>query len=225
MSFAQLLGKLEFDRVTPIPMCARDGDNVTTASARMPWYRGVSLLKALEAADLASARPGPFRMPVQYVSRPDHTFRGYAGTVASGRVHPGDLLTNVAAHTEAAVTRIVTMDGDLKVACTGDPITLVLDRDIDISRADVLAAGSTPVAADGLDSWVVWMDDNFLSSGDVRTYCVSAPVAVVATVTEITTRLEMETLEEASVRELALNEIGRVSISLNHPVVCEPLQA
>jgi len=84
--FRTLLGKLEFDRITPIPICARDGDNVTAASTRMPWYTGVSLLKALEAADLVSAQAGPFRMPVQYVNRPDHSFRGYAGTIATGRI-------------------------------------------------------------------------------------------------------------------------------------------
>jgi bifunctional enzyme CysN/CysC len=219
--FSMLLGKLEFDQVTPIPICARDGDNVTTASARMSWYSGSTLLEALEAADLTSARSGSLRMPVQYVSRPDHTFRGYAGTIASGCVRPGDLLVNAAAQTEAAVTRIVTMDGDLQVACSGDPVTLVLDREIDISRGDVLAAGSIPVPADGLSSWVVWMDETPLFRG--RAYLLRVGTStVIATVTEVATRLEMETLEEESVRELAMNEIGRVSIALNHPVVCEP---
>jgi bifunctional enzyme CysN/CysC len=221
--FRALLGKLEFDRITPIPICARDGDNVTTASARMPWFTGASLLKALESADLTSVQAGPFRMPVQYVNRPDHTFRGYAGTIATGRVRPGDRLFNAAAHTEAAVARIVTMDGDLAEAGAGDPVTLVLDREIDISRGDVLAAHPEPAAADGLDCWVVWMDETPLFRG--RAYLLMLGTrTVVATVTEITTRLDMETLEEISVRELALNEIGRVSISLTHPVVCEPYE-
>jgi bifunctional enzyme CysN/CysC len=219
--FRALLGKLEFDRITPIPMCARDGDNVTTASGRMPWYTGVSLLRALETADIVTAQAGPFRMPVQYVNRPDHTFRGYAGTIATGRVRPGDRVGNAAAHTEAAVARIVTMDGDLTEAGAGDPVTLVLDHEIDISRGDVLAVDPAPQAADGIDSWVVWMDETPLFRG--RAYLLMlGSRSVVATVTEITTRLDMETLEEISVRELALNEIGRVSISLTHPVVCEP---
>ena len=221
--FRALLGKLEFDRITPIPMCARDGDNVTTPSARMPWYTGVSLLKALEVADIVSAQAGPFRMPVQYVSRPDHSFRGYAGTIATGRVRPGDRVHNAAAHTEAAVARIVTMNGDLAEAGAGEPVTLVLDREIDISRGDVLAADPAPAAADGLDCWVVWMDETPLFRG--RAYLLMLGTrTVVATVTEITTRLDMETLEEVSIRELALNEIGRVSISLTHPVVCEPYE-
>ncbi|HQT79580.1 MAG TPA: GTP-binding protein, partial [Rhodopila sp.] len=98
--FASLLGKLRFDRVTAIPMCARDGDNITTRSARMGWYTGSPLLRALETAEIAIAQDGPFRMPVQYVNRPDHTFRGYAGTISAGRLCPGDRLVNVGAGTE-----------------------------------------------------------------------------------------------------------------------------
>ena len=160
-------------------------------------------------------------MPVQYVNRPDHNFRGYAGTIAAGRVRPGDVVINAAAHTEAAVSRIVSMDGDRAEAGAGDPVMLVLDREIDISRGDVLAADPGPVAADGMESWIVWMDDTPLFRG--RAYLLMLGTrTVVATVTDITTRLDMETLEEISVRELHLNEIGRVTISLTHPVVCEP---
>lgn len=221
--FRALLGKLEFDRITPIPICARDGDNVTSASNRMPWYTGSSLLQALEAATPAFAQTGPFRMPVQYVNRPDHTFRGYAGTVATGRVQPGDRVVNVGSHTEATVSRLVTLNGDLAEANAGDPVTLVLDREIDISRGDVLSADPAPAVADGIDAWVVWMDETPLFRG--RAYMLMlGSRTVVATVTDITTRLDMETLEEISVRELALNEIGRVSISLTHPLVCEPYE-
>jgi bifunctional enzyme CysN/CysC len=219
--FRALLGKLEFDRVIPIAICARDGDNVTRSSARMTWYTGPTLLKALETAELRSAQTGPFRMPVQYVNRPDHGFRGYAGTIATGRVRPGDLLVNAGARTGAAVTRIVTMDGDLAEAAAGEAITLVLDREIDVSRGDVLSADPAPSIADGLETWVVWMDETPLFRG--RAYLLMLGTRmVVATVTGITARLDMETLEEVSVGELGLNEIGRVSISPTHPLVCEP---
>jgi bifunctional enzyme CysN/CysC len=221
--FRALLGKLEFDRIVPIPICARDGDNVTGPSARMAWYTGPSLLQALEAADSGLAQAGPLRMPVQYVNRPDHGFRGYAGTIATGRVRPGDKLVNAGAHTEAAVVRIVTMDGDRTEAGAGDPVTLVLDREIDVSRGDVLSADPAPATADGLESWIVWMDETPLFRGRAYLLMLGTKM-VVATVTDITTRLDMETLEEISVRELALNEIGRVSISLTHPVVCEPYE-
>jgi bifunctional enzyme CysN/CysC len=221
--FRALLGKLEFDRITPIPICARDGDNVTGSSDRMGWYTGPSLLRALEAAEPGSTQAGPFRMPVQYVSRPDQGFRGYVGTIAAGRVRPGDRLVNAAANTKATVARIVTMDRDLTEARAGDPVTLVLNSEIDISRGDVLSADPAPAAADGLDAWVVWMHETPLFRG--RAYLLKLGTrTVMATVTDITTRLDVETLEEISVRELALNEIGRVSVSLTHPVVCEPYE-
>jgi bifunctional enzyme CysN/CysC len=219
-NFRALLGKLEFDHVTPIPICARDGDNVTGASKRTPWYTGTCLLHALENATPGSAQIGPFRMPVQYVNRPDHGFRGYAGTIATGRVHPGDRVVNVVARTEASVARIVSMDGDLKQAGAGDAVTLVLDREIDISRGDVLAADPAPAVADGIDAWVVWMDETPLFRGRAYLLMLGSRM-VVATVTDISARLDMETLEEISVRELGLNEIGRVSIALTHPVVGE----
>jgi bifunctional enzyme CysN/CysC len=219
--FRALLGKLEFDRITPIPIVARDGDNVTSSSTRMPWYNGPTLLQALESAEPRSAQHGAFRMPVQYVNRPDHTFRGYAGTIAAGTVRPGDAVVN--GSLDAVVTRIVTMSGDLPEASAGDTITLVLDREIDISRGDVLSANPAPPAADGLDAWIVWMDETPLFRGRAYLLMLGTKM-VVATVTDIKTRLDMDTLEEVSVRELALNEIGRVSISLTHPVVCEPYQ-
>jgi len=218
--FRNIMPKLRFNRVTGIPLCARDGDNVTTRSPRTPWYQGAPLLNALEIADSTIEESGAFRLPVQYVNRPDHNFRGYAGTIASGRIRPGDSLFNAAAQTEAKVARIVTMDGDLQVAGAGDPVTLVLDREIDISRGDVLAADPQPKPADNLEAWVVWMDETPLFRG--RAYLLMLGTStVVATVTDITTRLDMETLEETTVRELALNEIGRVSISLTHPIICE----
>src|SRR3954452_10781716 len=111
--FELLRPKFGFQSVTVIPIVARDGDNVTTASSRMPWYSGPCLLAALEAREpTTSPFAGSFRMPVQYVNRPDHTFRGYCGTVVSGSIRPGDLIRNTAARTEARVERIVTMDGD-----------------------------------------------------------------------------------------------------------------
>ncbi|WP_428488096.1 adenylyl-sulfate kinase [Rhodopila sp.] len=222
--FAYLRPKFGFSAITVIPVCAREGDNVTQVSPRMPWYTGPSLLAALESADpAAGAAPGPFRMPVQYVNRPDQGFRGYCGTVTAGRIRAGDTLVNAAGRTKATVARIVTMDGDRPEAAAGDPVTLVLDGEIDVSRGDVLAVDPAPAAVDGVESWVVWMDETPLFRG--RAYLLMLGCrTVMATVTDITVRLDMETLEEVGVRELGLNEIGRVSISLTHPVVCEPYQ-
>jgi bifunctional enzyme CysN/CysC len=219
--FHNIVGRLRTLSVTPIPLCARGGDNVTTASHRMPWYQGSTLLAILEHIDPA---PGPadlkFRMPVQLVSRPDPTFRGYAGTVTSGTVCPGDTVVNSTSRLEALVARIVTHDGDLEIARRGQPVTLVLDRAIDVSRGDVLAASPTPQLAEQLDAWVVWMDETPLFRG--RAYQLMLGTGfVLATVTGISARLDIETLTETPVREIAMNEIARISLSLSSPVACE----
>jgi bifunctional enzyme CysN/CysC len=219
--FYSLLGKLGPLAVTAIPVCARDGDNVTEPSTRMPWYSGTTLLSALEGAEPTShVAERAFRMPVQLVARPDHTFRGYAGTVATGTVRPGVLLVNATSGTEAAVSRIVTMDGDLAEAVPGQAVTLVLDREIDVSRGDVLAATPAPALADQVTAWVVWMDETPLFRG--RAYLLMlGSRTVVGTITDISNRLDVDTLAEVPVRELALNEIGRVTISLAQRVACE----
>jgi bifunctional enzyme CysN/CysC len=220
--FDQLRNRLEDISVTAIPICARDGDNVTRSSVRMPWYTGATLLAALEDAEPAARTNGhKFRFPVQYVSRPDQSFRGYAGTIASGTIRVGDKIGNVASRTKAKVARIVTMDGDLETADPGRPVTLVLDREIDVSRGDVLAADPSPAVADQINAWVVWMDETPLFRGRAYQFMLGTKM-VTGTITDITNRLDIDTLREVAVRELHLNEIGRVAISLSHPVVCEP---
>jgi bifunctional enzyme CysN/CysC len=212
--FHAVLGHLRALQVTAIPVCARDGDNVTRASTRMPWYQGTSLLAALETAEPGhDGHARPFRMPVQLVNRPDHTFRGYAGSVSAGTLRQGDIVVNATSRVEAKIARILTMDGDLDTASYGDPVTLVLDREIDVSRGDVLA--------ERLEARVVWMDDTSLFRG--RAYQVMLGTQnVIGTVTDITARLDIDTLEEVPVRELHMNEIGRVALSLSQPVACEP---
>jgi bifunctional enzyme CysN/CysC len=220
--FEKLRARLGQLTVTAIPMCARDGDNVTRISTRMPWYTGETLLTVLEKSEPPSHAPGrPFRFPVQYVNRPDQSFRGYAGTISSGTIRVGDKIINAVSLTEAAVARIVTMDGNLESAHTGQPVTLVLDREIDVSRGDVLAADPPPELADQINAWVVWMDDTPLFRGRAYQFLLGTR-SVTGTITDITNRLDVDTLHEIGVRELHLNEIGRVAISLSHPVACEP---
>lgn len=220
-AFRALLDRLGDINVTAVPVCAREGDNVTSPSVRMPWYSGPTVLSALETAEPRCSSEGePARLPVQYVNRPDHSFRGYAGTVSSGTIRVGDVLSNCASGLDAKVARIVTMAGDLKAADIGTPVTLVLDREIDISRGDVLASGSLPKRAETIEAWVIWMDETPLFRG--RAYQLMLGTRLVTgTITDISTRLDVDSLTEAPVRELALNEIGRVSISLSHGVVCE----
>ncbi len=220
-AFAERLGAVE---VTAIPVCARDGDNVITPSGRMGWYRGPTLLAALECAEGRVAPEGrPFRMSVQWVNRSSADFRGYAGTVASGTVRPGDRVTNALSRVNAAVSRIVTMDGDRAEAREGTPVTLVLDSDIDVSRGDVLTETPMPEIADQLIARVAWMHDTPLFRG--RSYLLRlAARTVTATVTEIAHRVDVDTLAEMPARELHLNEIGRITLSLTQPVAFEPYQ-
>ena len=220
-AFGELRDRLPGLSVTAIPVCARDGDNVTRISTRMPWHEGNTLLAALERAEPAApAADRPARFPVQYVNRPDASFRGYAGTLAAGTLRVGDAVVNVGSRTPARIARIVTMDGDLDAASAGQPVTLVLDREIDVSRGDVLAAEPPPVLADQINAWVVWMDETPLFRGRAYQFLLGTKT-VVGTVTDISNRLDVETLREIGVRELHLNEIGRVALSLSHPVVCE----
>lgn len=220
--FRALLDRLGPLSVTAIPVCARDGDNVTRPSTNMPWYDGDTLLSVLEQVEPSRrALDVPFRMPVQYVNRPDHTFRGYCGTIEAGTLRPGDTVINTASRTEARIERIVTMNGDLAEAGRDEPVTLVLDREIDVSRGDVLAAHPLPALADQINAWIVWMDETPLFRG--RAYQLMLGTrSVVGTITDISNRLDVDTLTEVAVRELGLNEIGRVSVSLSHPVACEP---
>ena len=217
--FTTLRGKLGDISFTAIPICARDGDNVIQPGSRMGWYGGPSLLAALEAAQPSREPAGrAFRLPVQLVNRPDASFRGYAGTIASGRVCPGDMIAS--GTVQARIARIVTMDGDLAEAVAGDAITLVLDHEIDVSRGDVLAGAPLPQAADEVTAWVIWMADTPLFRG--RAYKLMLGTRIVTgTITALAGRLDIDTLEEMPIQELRLNEIGRVVISLTQPLVCE----
>jgi bifunctional enzyme CysN/CysC len=198
--FHALLDRLGPLQVTAIPVCARDGDNVTRPSGNMPWYTGSTLLTALERAEpTGRSRDVPFRMPVQYVTRPDQSFRGYAGMVEAGTLRPSDTVVNVASRTEARIARIVTMDGDLAEAGRDEPVTLVLDREIDVSRGDVLAAAPLPPLAGQIDAWVVWMDETPLFRGRAYQFMLGTQ-SVVGTITDITNRLDIDSLTEVAVR-------------------------
>src|SRR5579883_319739 len=219
--FDALRDRLGAASVLAIPVVARDGDNVAAPSRRTNWYDGPTLLTALEEAEDGRAESGPARLPVQWVNRPDADFRGYAGTVVRGTLREGDTIVNSLSRTEARVARIVTMDGDLAAARPGQAVTVVLDREIDASRGDVLAAAPIPELAETIAARVVWMDETPLFRG--RAYQIMlATRSVIGTVTHIDSKLDVETLEEKPATELHLNEIGTVSLSLAQPVACEP---
>ena len=211
-----------FHSVQAIPLSARHGDNMIEPSPRTPWYVGPTLLEHLETVEVSDGNlDRPFRMPVQMVTRPDADFRGYAGTIASGRVQEGDMLRVQPSGRAAQVTRIVTMDGDLPEARAGTAVTLVLDREVDISRGDLLAADGHPApTASVVAAHLVWLSDTPLKRG--QSCLVKLGTRLTPATVTIRHRVDMDTREHIPAEALAQNEIGVVEITLQSPVMFEP---
>jgi bifunctional enzyme CysN/CysC len=219
-TFARQLG---LTQVECIPLSALRGDNVVAPSRHMTWYRGPALLPYLETVEIGrQSTTRPLRMQVQWVNRPTAEFRGFAGTVASGIVRTSDRIKVLPSAQEALVSRIVTRDADLDRAVDGQAVTLVLDREIDVSRGDVICAADAPVSiADQFVAHVLWMASEALMPG--RTYLIKAgTVTAQATVTALKHRISIDTLEHIAARTLQLNEIGLCNISLDRPIAFEP---
>jgi len=220
MAFAKELGLAE---VKAIPISALRGDNVVVPSKHMPWYFGPALLPYLETVDCGrEAVSRPFRMPVQWVNRPNADFRGFAGTIISGTVKPSDRIKVLPSAQEATITRIVTMDGDLETAVHGQAVTLVLDREIDVSRGDVVCSADAPVAiADQFVAHLLWMAPEELLPG--RSYLMKVGTSTAqATVTALKHKVSINTLEHSATKTLHLNEIGLCNLSLDKAVAFEP---
>ena len=220
--FAAAVRSLGFASLVAIPISARFGDNVTEASPRTPWYDGPALLAYLEEVDVETAADDlPFRMPVQWVTRHGPDFRGYAGSIASGRVRVGERLAVAPAGRAVTVARIVTMDGDLAAAGTGEAVTLVPAEPADISRGDVLAAADHPVpTAEGFDARLVWLDEQPLFPG--RSYLFRLGTRTVSgTVTRIRHRIDIDSAAAVPADTLAGNELALVSVSLSAPLALE----
>ena len=210
---------LGFSSITPIPMSARFGDNVSARSGNMAWYHGPSLIEHLETVDVVSdAVKKPFRFPVQWVNRPDLDFRGFAGTLASGRINVGDTVTVAASGKSSTVTRIVTKDGDLAEAQAGDAVTLTLADEIDAARGDILVPpAARPEVADQFAAHVIWMSEDALLPG--RSYMMRIGTKFVpATVTGIKHKIDVNTQDRLAAKTLGLNEIGVCNLSTGVPV-------
>jgi bifunctional enzyme CysN/CysC len=209
--FAQTLG---FASITPIPLSARFGDNVTRRSDRMQWYDGPTLLDFLESLDVERKNDDkPFRFPVQWVNRPNLDFRGFSGTVVSGSVKKGDKIAVASSGKESSVTRIVTADGDLNEARAGDAVTLTLASEIDIARGDVLSrTDSRPEVVDQFAAHVLWMSEEAMLPG--RSYLMRIGTKYVpARITSLKHKIDVNTLEHIAAKTLALNEIGLCNIA------------
>jgi len=220
--FAQALG---FASITPIPLSARYGENVTSRSDRMRWYDGPTLLEYLESVEVDQAlAQKPFRFPVQWVNRPNLDFRGFSGTVASGKISAGEKITVAASGKESTVTRIVTADGDLADAKAGDAVTLTLADEIDVARGDVLSKPDTrPEVVDQFAAHVLWMSDEAMLPG--RSYLLRIGTKYVpARITNLKHKVDVNTLEHIAGKTLGLNEIGLCNIATATPVAFDPYE-
>jgi len=226
VDFRRFAKDLSFSEITCIPMSALEGDNVTTKSARSMWYKGPSLLQYLEDVNVeAESLDAPFRLPVQWVNRPNLDFRGFSGTIASGIVRVGDEVEVSSSGKRSKVKSIVTYNGELKAAREDMAITLTLEDEIDISRGDIIGhAGQVSEQADQFQAHVLWMNDKELFPG--RQYILkSGNKSVPASITSLKHKIDVNDLSESSAKTLELNEIGVCNLSLGAPIAFDAYNA
>ncbi|HEX4432563.1 MAG TPA: sulfate adenylyltransferase subunit CysN [Frankiaceae bacterium] len=218
--FARGIG---LEDIVAIPLSALRGDNITEHSPQTPWYDGPTLIGHLETVQVHnSTQDGPFRMPVQWVNRPNLDFRGFSGEIVGGKVAVGDTVRVIPSGRESTVTRIVTFDGDIQEAAAGDSITITLADEVDVSRGDVLAATSAPPGvADQFEAHVVWMNDEPMLAG--RPYLLKLGTRTVgATLAQPKYKVNVNTMEHAAAKTLELNEIGVCNLNLSRPIAFDP---
>ncbi|WP_338665126.1 sulfate adenylyltransferase subunit CysN [Pararoseomonas sp. SCSIO 73927] len=219
MAFA---ASLAIDKVVPIPVSALMGDNVTERSGNMAWYAGPTLMAHLETVGIAR-QPGnaPFRMPVQWVNRPNSSFRGFSGLIASGTVLPGDAVKIMPSARESRVASVL-LDGEMPHGTAGQSVTITLEDEVDCSRGDVICAAESPAeVSDQFETTLIWMNDSPMLSGRGYLMKIGAKT-VAASVTTLKHKVNVNTLEQSAARELKLNEIGVCNISLDQPIAFDP---
>ncbi|HRP98737.1 MAG TPA: sulfate adenylyltransferase subunit CysN [Rhodocyclaceae bacterium] len=218
--YAAFAAQIGLEDVSFIPLSAFKGDNIIEPSSAMPWYHGSTLMGYLETVEIDDARMqrAPFRLPVQWVNRPNLDFRGFAGQVASGVIRPGDRIRVQPSGRESTVARIVTHGGDLAQAVSGQSVTLTLADEIDISRGDVISTVEAPAeVADQFEITLVWMHDEPMLPGRPYLLKIGAKT-VTATITDIKYQVNVNTLEHVAAKKLELNAIGVCNLSLDRPI-------
>lgn len=214
--FAKDLG---FDDITCVPISALKGDNIIETSPHTHWYHGPTLMSYLETVEVASDLPkAAFRMPVQWVNRPNLDFRGFSGTIEAGSIKPGDEIAVPASGQTSKVDKIVTMDGDLDEAIAGQAVTITLTDEIDISRGDMLVdPKKRPEFADQFEAEIIWMHDEALLPG--RSYLIKfGSQSAGAQVSELKHKVNVNSLEKCAAKTLELNEVGICNIALDRNV-------
>ena len=210
---------LNLEEITAVPISALKGDNIVGPSENTPWYDGPSIMDYLESVEVSStSQSRPFRMPVQWVNRPNREFRGFAGLIGSGVISPGDRIRVLPSGTESTIERIVTSNGDLELAGAGRSVTLTLSDEIDISRGDIITAADNPCSsADQFQTRILWMDDSAMMPG--RQYLFKSNTQTTSmTLGRLKHRIDVNTLEELPAKVLEMNDIGICNISLSNRV-------
>lgn len=222
--FEEFASNLNQDiEIVAIPMSALVGDNITGPLGNTDWYDGPALMHHLETVSVGDKRDAaPFRMPVQWVNRPNLDFRGFSGQVVSGKIKPGDRIKSLPSAKESKVERIVTYEGDLDEAVPGQSVTITLADEIDSSRGDVIVAADDPAeVSDQFQARILWMADDAMLPGR-RYYLKIGAKTVTATVNAPKHRIDINTLAEAPAKTLELNEVGVCTLSLDQPIAFDP---
>ncbi|WP_142250757.1 sulfate adenylyltransferase subunit CysN [Bradyrhizobium sp. UNPF46] len=219
--YLTMAGQLGISQVQCIPVVAPDGDNIVAPSARMPWYTGPTVTAYLESVDVSGdVSQRPFRLPVQWVNRPNAEFRGFCGRIASGTIATGETIAVQPSGRQTRVARILSPDGERDHAAAGESVTLTLADEIDVSRGDVLTAGAAPQVSDQLAAHLVWFDDEAMVAG--RRYMLKCGTASTgAVITTLKHRIAIDTMAQESAATLDANQIGYAHLSLDRALVFE----
>ncbi|HEY5754866.1 MAG TPA: sulfate adenylyltransferase subunit CysN, partial [Steroidobacter sp.] len=221
--YREFAAQIGLTNIVPVPLSALRGDNMLERSASTPWYQGPTLMEYLESVEIEDdLQQRPFRLPVQWVNRPNQDFRGFAGTIASGVIRKGDSIRALPSGRTSKVARIVTQDGDLEQAVAGQSITLTLTDEVDISRGDVIAAAaSPPTVADQFQATIIWMHEEAMLPG--RPYLIKlGSRTVTGSITTPKYKVNVNTMEHLAAKQLELNEIGICNLSLDRAVAFDP---
>jgi bifunctional enzyme CysN/CysC len=222
-SYREFAAQIGLNDIIAIPVSALRGDNIIARGAHMAWYRGPTLIQHLETVSVEdNLRAATFRFPVQWVNRPNADFRGFSGQISSGVIAAGDRIRALPSGKEAKVARIATFDGDLPEAVAGQSVTLTLDREIDISRGDLITSAAEPAGvADQFQATLIWMHEDAMLPG--RPYLLKIGARTVgASITSPRYKVNVNTLEHLAAKQLELNEIGVCNISLDRPIAFDP---
>ena len=224
--YLEFASKIGIEKITVMPISGVKGDNIVEQSINTPWYSGPTLMQHLETVEIDEQRLQglTFRMPVQWVNRPDLDFRGFAGTIASGSIKPGERIRVSPSGRESTVARIVSADGDLEQAVANQSVTLTLTDEVDISRGDVISRIEAPApSADQFEATIVWMSDQPMLPG--RNYLMKIGTkTVTATVMPLKYKVNVNTLEHMAGTKLELNEIGVVGLELDRAIAFDAYQ-